>query len=1129
MTDRFSADYEIIRKKYKDSASLHQREASNPQISVWVEASAGTGKTKVLSDRVLRLLLEGANPMRILCLTYTKAAAVEMKSRISERLSKWSVQSEEELTQSIITLLGINENDARLKQYKDIARTLFATLLDTPGGVKIKTIHSFCEDVLKRFPLEAGISPYFEILDDRQSAEALQQIQNEILRESNYTESPEAAAICYLVANLSENSFSKMMKHITENRTKIADSLAKYGSLENLLHELQKQTNIKEGETEESLRADFMNHINTEEMQANIVALKNSGKRNDEKALIMEEVYNSGCNSEYYDKYLKCFLKDNDEMYADAYLVSGKALEKDDRVLNRMKDEAVRIQKVQRKIVSLRLYNSTKAFLTVAQSINTKYEAYKRAKSCLDYEDLINKTRMLLSDNGQASWVLYKLDGGIDHILLDEAQDTSPQQWDIIKALSEEFFSGLGADSKKRTVFAVGDRKQSIYSFQGADPQKFDMMSGYFKQRAGANFKKVDMEYSFRSTPAILECVNTVFADKKVADGVISLDTPVEHIAVRAGEYGKVEIWPLYVAEKGEEISDEDKLLPPMEMTKKVSVRTQMARKITEKIQQMMSESQNSENPLHYRDFMVLVRHRNAFVEEFIRECKKNHINISGADKMVLSEQIAVQDLISLGKFLLLPNDDLSLAEVLKSPLFNLTDKDLENICCERQNAPLWTSLGDKARYKEVYDSLKELFNKLDFIRPYELFNYVLVNMQGREKFIRRMGIEVEDAIDEFINLTLFYEQNQTPSLQGFISWFENDDTAIKREGDDAENDAVRLMTVHHSKGLQARVVFLPDSVQLPKNSCEQKLLFNSDGIAFYPLRSADYNDLCKQINTDDTTKIQEEYRRLLYVALTRAEERLIVCGYANSEKADEGSWLKVCKRTLETKAGKEDDKIILESPAMVKSELPKKYFAVNFDTPTEEWINKNAPEESPLAKPYTPSKLQEEDEEPDSSSPLEDNASYYRRGSLIHKILQFLPSEDADRTQTIMSYLQKNAPDFSDKEQEQICHEIITLMEKEECRQIFGEGSRAEVPIFGEVDGKIISAQIDRLVVEDDKVIIVDFKTNRPAKKTPEETPEAYINQLKTYEKLLRLIYPTHSVESYILWTNEARLMRVC
>jgi len=1129
MTDRFSADYEIIRKNYKDSASLHQREASNPQISVWVEASAGTGKTKVLSDRVLRLLLDGADPMRILCLTYTKAAAVEMKSRISERLSKWSVQSDEELTQSITALLGISENDSRLKQYKDTARTLFAILLDTPGGVKIKTIHSFCEDVLKRFPLEAGISPYFEILDDRQSAEALQQIQNEILRESNSAESPVAVAVSYLVANLSETSFSKMMKHITESRIKIADSLTKYGSLENLLHELRKQTKVKEGETEESLCADFMKQINKEEMQANIIALKNSGKRNDEKALIMEEVYNSGCNPEYYDKYLKCFLKDNDEIYADAYLVSGKALEKDSQVLSRMKEEAFRFQEVQRKRVSLRLYNSTKAFLTVAQSINIKYETYKRAKSCLDYEDLINKTRMLLSDNGQASWVLYKLDGGIDHILLDEAQDTSPQQWDIIKALSEEFFSGLGTDNKRRTVFAVGDRKQSIYSFQGADPQKFDMMSKYFKQQAGANFKKVDMEYSFRSTPAILECVNTVFADKSVAEGVISPDAPVEHIAVRAGEYGKVEVWPLYVAEKGEEISDEDKLLPPMEMTKKVSVRTQMARKIAEKIKQMISESQNSVNPLHYRDFMVLVRHRNAFVEEFIRECKKNHVNISGADKMVLSEQIAVQDLISLGKFLLLPNDDLSLAEVLKSPLFNLTDKDLEIICCERQNAPLWTSLGDKTQYKQVYDNLKELFNKLDFIRPYELFNYVLVNMRGRERFIRRMGVEVEDAIDEFINLTLFYEQNQTPSLQGFISWFENDNTAIKREGDDAENDAVRLMTVHHSKGLQARVVFLPDSVQLPKNSCEQKLLFGNDGTAFYPLRSADYNDFCKQINTDATTKIQEEYRRLLYVALTRAEERLIVCGYANNEKTDEASWLKVCERTLGAKAGKDNDEIIIESPEMVKVKLSKRYFAVNSNTPVADWADKTAPEESPLAKPYTPSRLQEDEEEPDSSSPLEDNTRYYRRGSLIHKILQFLPNEDADRTRIIKSYLQKNAPDFSKAEQEQICREITNLLEKEECRQIFGEDSRAEVPIIGEADGKIISAQIDRLVVKKDKVIIVDFKTNRPAKKTPEETPEAYINQLKTYEKLLRLIYPSHNIESYILWTNEARLMRVC
>ena len=1119
--------YENNRKERKKKATESQQKAANPHFSVWVEASAGTGKTKVLSDRVVRLLLDELNP-RILCLTYTKAAAVEMKTRISKRLSEWSVQSDEKLIKNIKELLGNDaDNEKKLAEYVEKARTLFAALLDNPGGIKIQTIHAFCEEVLKRFPLEAGVSPYFEILGDREAAEALEEIKNETLRESNLSTTPESTAVQYLASHLSEQGFSEVMKHITINRAKISD----YGDISDILNELQRKTGIKESETEEVVKAKCMSDINKFELQKNIVSLKSGGKRCKDKAVVLEEVYKSGCLPEDFDKYMGSFIsKSSGEIYKESYLTDNSAQKADSELLFRMQNEAYRILDTIKKCCKIRLYNSTKAFLTVAQSINNKYEAYKRAKSCLDYEDLINKTCMLLKDDKQAIWVLYKLDGGIDHILLDEAQDTSPKQWDIIKALSREFFDGKGAVDKIRTVFVVGDRKQSIFSFQGADPRKFDKMREYFEKHGGANFIPVNMEYSFRSTPAVLKEVNDVFSDENVAKGVITEGSSVQHMAVRAGEFGRVEIWPLYVAEKGEEITDEQKLLPPVEMSKKISVRTKMAEQIVKKIKQMMDDSKKTDNPLRYKDFMVLVRQRNAFVNEFIRACKKEHVNISGADRMVLSEQIAVQDLISLGKFLLLPNDDLSLAEVLKSPLFNLTDEDLEDLCCERESAPLWTKLGDskKQKCKDAYSDLQELFNELNFVRPYELFNYVLINLDGRKKFMRRMGIEAEDALDEFINLTLAYEQQQTPSLQGFISWFENDKTAIKREGDDSESDAVRLMTVHHSKGLQARVVFLPDSVQLPRNNNEQKLLFDDD-LILYPLCKDDYDELSMKINEKYGNSISEEYRRLLYVALTRAEEQLIVCGYANSENIKEDSWLRICERTTNNTsfAKDEEERSIMEIPAYVKAEVKEKYFIEPLNKTPEAWIENDPKEEVPLAKPFTPSRPDDE-EEPDSVSPLENGANYYRRGSLIHKILQFLPPDNSDKAQIIDEYMKRNVADFSDEEKKQIKEEILNLLIDKEYEMIFGADSRAEVPVFGEVDGKIISAQIDRLVIQKDKITIVDFKTNRPASKTLAETPEVYKKQLKTYETLVRKIYPDRAVESYILWTNDARLMRV-
>lgn len=1123
-------NYQDIRKHRKYAASVSQRKAADPANSVWVEASAGTGKTKVLSDRVLRLLLNGVNPSRILCLTYTKAAAVEMKTRISKRLSEWAVEDEEKLHSHIEELLGINTIN---NKYMERARTLFAILLDTPGGIKIQTIHSFAEEILKRFPLEAGISPYFEILDERMSSDALQHIQNEMLRgEQKADVSREDAAVQYLASRLGEKNFPKVMSSITENRSKISDSLKMYGGLEGLLDVLQKSLNVHPQDSEEDIKREFMSSINKEEITLNIAALTTNSVRDSKKAQSFAKIQSSAFSIDDYNEYKRNFLKADGEMLSDEWLATGQAQKKDIQVLQRMRDEALRILETENKCRKIRLYASSQSFLIIACRLIEKYDEYKRAKSCLDYEDLINLACALLADTSRAAWVLYKLDGGIDHILLDEAQDTSPQQWDIIKALSEEFFSGLGESEIKRTVFAVGDRKQSIFSFQGADPQKFDMMSDYFSRRGGASFNKISLEASFRSTPAVLESVNKIFADANVASGVISPDSPVEHIPVRAGEYGRVEIWPLEVAEKNEKTVDEDSLLPPVEMTKRVSVCTRMAQKIAAKIKQMVETSQtdeNNDNPLHYKDFMVLVRHRNTFVEEFIRACKEQHVNISGADKMILSEQIAVQDLISLGKFLLLPNDDLSLAEVLKSPLFGLTDQDLEELCCERNGVFLWVRLGDNPKYASVYQRLQNLFNMLDYIRPYELFNYVLVNMDGRRKFINRMGNEVEDALDEFMNIVLSFEQFETPSLQGFISWFEHDETALKRDIDDSENDAVRLMTVHHSKGLQAKIVFLPDTVQLPGSiRSGMGYLRGEDNIILYPLCKDDYDDNCKRIKEKDKISALEEYRRLLYVALTRAEEQLFVCGYSNSDNISNDSWMSICHSSL--KKGQQESSsgqsLVYESPAMIEQTSDKKYFIPSFNIEPQSWIFSDAMEETALAKPYTPSK--DDDEEADSASPLADSGDFYRRGSLIHKILQFLPENSADKAKIIDEYMQNNAIDFSERERLIIKNEILKLLQKEECADLFMAESKAEVPVFGVVEGKIISAQIDRLVVLPDKIKIVDFKTNRPAAKNIEDTPEIYRRQLETYRKLIQQIYPHRKVETYILWTNEARLMRV-
>lgn len=1120
-----------IREDYGRIATEQQRKAANPLYSVWVQASAGTGKTKVLSDRVLQLLLSGAEPEQILCLTYTKAAAVEMNTRISERLSKWAVAEDAELEENLVKLLGDKVDSPKtLQKYKEKARKLFAVLLDTPGGLKIQTIHSFCQEILKRFPLEAGILPYFEVMDDMQAAAALQRIKSDMINEARGNpQSRLGQALLFMAEHMKEAAFLEVMAQIIDNLAKIAELTQKYARLEDYAAVLAQKLQVNPEQSAEDLMAEFMQNIDVAAMQKNIAALLQSGTNDVKRAEKLQALIARGLRAADYDDYIDLFVgydKDLADFKVKA-LAGKKAQAVDENVLPRMQAEAERALEYNAKVRRAGLYFATVNTLVIADELNRRYQEYKRQTEQFDYTDLIVLTKKLLADPAVADWVLYKLDGRISHILVDEAQDTSADQWQIIQSLSAEFFAGAGAKTVQPTVFAVGDRKQSIFSFQGADPEKFDEMAEYFKAKATDNqvdFRKVNLEVSFRSATAVLAAVNEIFAQKEASVGVVSNGDAVKHVAFRAGEYGRVEVWPMLMPAKKDKKDNADVWRPELEMSKDISVKALMAKRIAEKIKALHTESQNSARPLKYRDFMVLVQKRSSIVTEFVRACKEIGVAVSGADKLKLSEQIAVQDLVSLGKFLLLPNDDLSLAEVLKSPLFGLTDDDLTTLCFGRGDAYLWTRLGDFAAYKSVYEQLQALLNMVDLVRPYELYNYVLRTMNGRYKFTQRMGMEVEDALDEFVNLTLAYEQKNIPSLQGFIQWIGQSEIEIKRETEQKDVDAVRVMTVHGSKGLQAPIVFLPDTVSVKNNKREQMFLWDKD-LVYYPLNKAYYEDNCTQLRNRRYEKDMEEYRRLLYVALTRAEDRLYVCGYGKNAPKGE-SWYNLCRQGLSTNEGKEET-IVRETPEVVAKKSDDGNLRTLQPCAPENWINQDAPLEEKLAKPYTPSKA-EDDEEPDSSSPLAEAGDFYRRGTLIHKLLQFLPADGEDKAALVAAFLRQNAADWPEYRRQQVQDEVLSLLQRPEFADIFGENARSEVPIMGKVGDKIVSAQIDKLVILPHKIMIVDFKTNRPAAQDVAHTPAVYLSQLSDYAELIERIYPNRAVEAYILWTNEARLMRI-
>jgi len=1115
-------DIKALKEAELKRANTEQSTASDPSHSAWVEASAGTGKTKVLSDRVLRLLLDEVTPSKILCLTFTKAAAVEMNARIYGKLSKWAVMSDKDLFEELQSLYNNPHVLEQKPELEERARKLFAVVLDAPQPLKIETIHGFCEEILKRFPLEADVSPYFEVMDDRTSNEILDYLSKDIIKEGDQTEDINMKnAISFLTQNIKEKQWSDFLKEIIENRHAFIKTFSNFKNIEEFQKSLLSKFNLKENTTKEDLIKDFKENLPRLIIKECAEALSQSSKVDKEHAAYLFQALEHFD----YDIYKKAFLtKEGDGL---ANLAHKDAIKIRDSILADMGFELARVLDLEEKLKSIKVYEVTLAVATIALKLTQSYEKYKSRQSQLDYDDLIILTCRLLQKENVCSWVLYKLDNGIDHILIDEAQDTSPSQWQIVEALTNEFFSGLGKSQSKRTVFAVGDRKQSIFRFQGAEPERFDEMRHKYKNLISkSDFKEVDLAVSFRSAKAVLEMVNKLFSLEDAKKGVADNGSEVKHLPFRLGEGGLVELWPLVdLEEKEVDVWEE-----PVVLKNEQSAITKLALKIAQKIKDMVSSGdilESKARPVRYQDFMVLVKKRKPFMEEFVKACKKTGVAITGIDRLNLLEEIAVEDLISLANFLLLPEDDLSLAEVLKSPLYGLNDDDLFGLCFQRGERSLWQKLCANTRYTSVKDELSELLSASDYMRPFELFDMVLNTFEGRKRFYKRLGLQAKDGLDEFMNLALSFEQKHVPNLQNFIAWLTSNDIEIKRELEQPTTDAVRLMTVHTSKGLQAPIVILPDTVRPSQNRKEGGLIFDND-LFYYPLQSKDYNTPCTSAHKELAQKEADEYRRLLYVALTRAEDRLYIAGFGKPSK-QEKSWYELCQETLEQMpVQKQKDGIVLSCPQEIEVEEKQKFKKRTPILKDESFAYKKAEQEKPTLKPYSPSHMEDTDDTP-ASSPLEDNGFCYKRGTIIHKLLQMLPSQSSIEMQEklIKNYLKKQN-DLSEKYKQDIEKEVLNVLQDKSFSFIFSENSRPEVPIMGEVDGKIISGQIDRLVIEKDKVVVVDFKTNRPAASKREDVLSAYVTQLHIYQKLLSRIYPNKEIETYILWTNTLKLMKI-
>jgi len=748
-------------------------------------------------------------------------------------------------------------------------------------------------------------------------------------------------------------------------------------------------------------------------------------------------------------------------------------------------------------LLALELIQRTGAFLVLFQAIMESYQDRKIANGALDYEDLIQKTRKLITLPGNASWILYKLDGGIDHLLIDEAQDTNSAQWEIILKLTEDFFT---QDKPYRTVFVVGDAKQSIYSFQGASPHEFLRFNAHFSRNA-PNWREVELGLSYRSTETILAIVDEVFSKETNRRGMSFLGADIVHNIYREQDPGLVKLWPLMTPLQ-QESKDDMKWTLPVERIEQVSAQTLLARHIAREIKNWISSQvilPSTREKIQPRDILILVRKRSELVHEIMHALKEQEIPVGGSDRLILADHILVMDLLALGQFSLLPEDDYSLACVLRSPLIGLSEEELYAIAYDREGT-LWESLSQNRSinpsFEAAYLWLNACLTKVDFLGVYEFYSWVLKQGEGLRRFLSRLGNEVEDIVEEFLVQALNYDQNYAASLQGFLHFMGHQSQEIKRDASNTVHNKVRIMTVHGAKGLQAPIVILPDAAESGHKK-NDLLLWGEDIVMLWPSQAQDTEQTTHLKNIRQEA-ISEEERRLLYVALTRAQDWLFVGGCAKDADISSDSWYKIIQEALQAKSA-------TSSYQLGNFETKQHYdLVIQEPLPLPEWVTSRP-------KNITPHKKVREKDILSSAA--------MDRGILIHKFFEYLPNLSREkRYTTACQFVEKEG--LSVREWENDIQEVLKILDSPDFEKLFGENSLAEVSVTAFHNNEHFQGRIDRVLVTEDTLTIVDYKTDSIFPHTLQDVPAAYIKQLEAYEAALKSLYPNHKIKKMILWT---------
>jgi len=1146
------ASAEMLAKARAESQD-YQRRAADPANSAWVSANAGTGKTYVLVLRVLRLLLSGASIDSILCLTFTKAAAAEMSNRLIARLGEWAAMSPEALTEELTGILQRPPTDEDCA----FARCLFARVLDAPGGLKIMTIHAFCDRVLRRFPLEAGVPPSFTILTDEERRALLQETTDAVLHDA--ARDPRSAlgeALTTVVGYAGEDRFPSLLQAV----------ISKQGTLRQLIREqiddedafagiekaLRRALGVDAADTAESI-LDAMAAVCPDTLIASANAMLAGGKKSDHDLAEKLGKAQSLSGPQRVEALSGAFLTTSGQPRADSRFMTKAVRQADPGTadaLCRVRDDFAALEARRR---ALDTATASTALLRLGDAVIQRYEEAKLERTAMDFDGLIAKTLALFQRSDASAWVLFRLDSDLRHILVDEAQDTSPAQWALVRALTVEFFAGEGVEERADTLFAVGDEKQSIYGFQGADPQQFAQTGRDYSSRARAAQQpwiEAPLTLSYRTTRAVLEAVDLVFADRQRTAGLTADDRPVRHFAHREGEAGLVEIWPVVKPEPRdpapawEPFSESAGGAPPPKM---------LAERIARQIRHWLDSGETllSQNrPIRPGDILILVRKREPFAAPMVKALKSQGIPVAGADRIRLTEQLAVMDLMALGDALLLPEDDLTLAALLKSPIFGFDDDDLFAIAHERSGS-LRAALAETAARNDAYAVAAERLSTWQAdaaaLKP---FDFYMARLEGdglRRKLLDRLGPEAADAIDEFVNLALSYEAGETPTLQGFLHWLRAAAPEVKRDMEGGR-DEVRVMTVHGSKGLEANIVILADTCSARTGNrgalVELAQTGQPPGAAALPvwvLPGARLIPAVDEACEAEQRAEQQEYLRLLYVAMTRARDRLYIGGFEGQRARDSNCWYDlVCDgldgRLSETADHEGNPVRRMECPQEIPPKQAHSAPPAERAEPLPEWRWRNA-EIRPGPAIISPSRLDLPDTNGDAGHApgARPRGPALQRGRLVHRLLEQLPGlPPGDRRSGGMRFLAAEAAHMGESDHEALLSSVIAILDNPAFGRLFGPHSRAEVALTAEIAAPgggtplRVSGQVDRLVIRETEALILDFKTGMSIPHGPEAAPHAYLAQLAAYRLALTRILPALPVRAALLWTDGPQLMPI-